>query len=252
MGAKRTDSETFSGTNPVQAASRALELLREGGFAEMYRGVIDYLRWNTQLLKKDVYSEMRVDNEERWEYISGHIDNAHGTLLDIGCAEGYFTAKAAESGLQSVGIDVDRHRISDARLSNGAVENLEFRRRKITPDTIAELPEADIVLLLTVHHHWVSEFGWDDAKRMVQTVMANSSVLVYEPPGNRLIHPEKGSDGYELNPATEYYRELLDEIGGSDVSIVDQCTVPYTNEARKDPLFVLDTSRFDRPESQLS
>lgn len=38
---------------------------------------------------------VRVDDAERWAFVRRHLDADHDTLVDLGCAEGYFVDAAA-------------------------------------------------------------------------------------------------------------------------------------------------------------
>lgn len=226
---------------PIALAKRAVELYRDGGSERLKRGAEEYLRVNTPLLEKPRYQDRRIDNEQRWERIESHIESEHDSVLDIGCAEGFFCARAAERGLRAIGIDSDEKSIRTARerRSDGDVS---FRAAEITPETVADLPAFDIVLFLTVHHHWVSAFGFESAAAMIRTLCAKSELLVYEPPGDRYLGSETNDVAQELS---QYYTDLLRTIVGDDIRIVADYTSPYTGAGREDPIIIVDTSDFE-------
>ncbi|KDE60420.1 hypothetical protein EL22_23590 [Halostagnicola sp. A56] len=223
---------------PLALIKRAVELYRDGGTERLKRGAEEYLRINTPLLEKPQYQDRRIDNERRWEYIETHIEPEHESVLDIGCAEGVFCARAAECGLYAVGVDSDDESIRIARNTHSG-DTAAFRAQEITPETVSDLPESDIVLFLTVHHHWVSAFGFESAAEMIRMLCEKSDLFVYEPPGDRYL----GSETNDLpQPLSEYYADLFREIVGDDARIVATYTSSYTGAGREDPIFIVDTS----------
>lgn len=226
---------------PIALVKRAVELYRDGGSERLKHGAEEYLRVNTPLLEKPQYQDRRIDNEQRWERIETHIQPEHDSMLDIGCAEGFFCARAAERGLQAIGIDSDEESIRTARntRSDGTVE---FRAEEITPETIGGLPESDVILFLTVHHHWARAFGFESAAAMIRTLCTKSELLVYEPPGDRYLGSKTNDVAQELS---QYYTDLLRAIVGDDIRIVADYTSPYTGAGREDPIIIVDTSDFE-------
>lgn len=234
------ETTVTTGKKPIALAKRAVKLYRDGGSERLKRGAEEYLRVNTPLLEKPQYQNRRIDNEQRWELIQSHIQPEHNSVLDIGCAEGFFCARAAERGLQAIGIDSSPESIRTARntRSDGAVE---FRAEEVTPETIGDLPESDIILFLTVHHHWVRAFGFESAAAMIRTLCAKSDLLVYEPPGDRYLGSKTNNVAQGVS---QYYMDLLRAIVGDDIRIVTDYTSPYTGAGREDPIIIVDTSDF--------
>lgn len=65
----------------------------------------------TVLLQKQ---ERRTDIDDRWEFIEPYVDEST-MLLDIGCAKGYYTNKAASVGAFALGVDFRSERLKNAR-----------------------------------------------------------------------------------------------------------------------------------------
>lgn len=214
----------YSGKNPLRMLTRVIELYKEGGITEIKRGVNDYLFGG--------YYSTRTDNEFRWEFIRQYITDTDHTLLDIGCAEGYFCLRASEMGLSVTGIDMNESRIEKARQ---LCPDGEFKTLNITPNNINELPDVDVTLVLTVHHWWASEFGWETAASMLQTLMKSTRLLVYEPPGDQYIHPSISTNQSMI----EYYKAVLKNVDPR-VEIVGMGKTDYKDGERIDPLYVLD------------
>jgi len=106
--------------------------------------------------------------------------------LDIGCAQGYFTKKAAEEGLLTLGIDNNEAGLSYAQKKWGFKSNLGFAHWDITPENVQQIPSADTILFLTVYHHFVKSFGVKNAKYLLNILGEKTNILVCEMPGDRL------------------------------------------------------------------
>ena len=217
---------------------RCGELYQEGGIREVYRGIRDYIEHD---LGSD-YQERRSDNETRWKFISSHIDEDAQSLIDIGCAEGEFAARAAEMGLDVTGFDRNVTRLHTARTEHAEYSNLRFEKADLTPETIDELPEADVILFLTVHHHWVKAYGWDEAASMVRTLLKKGGTVIYEPPGHIAIKESTEAGSLEPENSISYYTQILESEFGESVRIVDAMLAEYKSDSdRADPIFVLDS-----------
>lgn len=217
---------------------RLKELYREGGIREVFRGVRDYYQYN---VADTSYHEDRVDNEHRWSLIEPHLDPDDEFLVDLGCADGFFVAQAASAGLNVLGIEGNQNRVERTRERFASADGVEVRQMFLSPDNVEEIPPADVVLFLTVHHHWVWQYGWEEAAEMFRIIADRADVMVYEPPGTKAIREGKQS-GLDVDESADYYRDVLDEIFGDSVEILDCEMVAYTGGKRSDPFFVLDTS----------
>ncbi|WP_418281973.1 class I SAM-dependent methyltransferase [Halorubrum sp. DTA98] len=217
---------------------RCGELYREGGIRELSRGVRDYIEHD---LGSD-YQERRSDNQDRWEFISSHIDEDARSLIDIGCAEGEFAARAAEMELDVTGFDRNVTRLHTARTEHAEYSNLRFERAELTPETIDELPEADVILFLTVHHHWVKAYGWDEAANMFRTLLEKGETVIYEPPGHIGIKESTETGSLKPENSISYYTQILESDFGESARIVDVMLAEYKSDSdRADPIFVLDS-----------
>lgn len=218
------------------ALKRCIELYRVGGTREVYRGIRDYLAHD--LGRR--YQDTRVDNEARWSFIVNHIDERTNSLIDIGCAEGDFCGRAADRGLEVVGYDRNIMRLSNARKRFGPVENIQFERADLDLEAVNLLPKADIVLFLTVHHHWVQAYGWEVSVEMVQLLLEKAGTLIYEPPGHIAIRESTNPGTLDPNESIEYYSRLLKATFGDEIQILDATLTDYKDDSlRRDPIFAI-------------
>ena len=86
----------------------------------------------------------RRDVDVRWQAIAAHLPTVGIRSLDVGCAEGWFTAKLAQRG-PAIGID---RAVRESR--HVGYELIKGRARA---RSLARLGSFDVVLLLSILHH---------------------------------------------------------------------------------------------------
>lgn len=147
------------------------------------------------------YQAKRIGGTElRWEIIAGQLGADDRSLLDVGCNLGVLTRKAAESGRVSLGIDIDRRFIQKARAMHRGVPGLAFMFLDIGPETVRTLPECDVTLCLSVHHHWAKQFGLERSWEMVRVLLARTRrKLFFEPASIRSKYKESAPDIVDLD-----------------------------------------------------
>ena len=228
---------------------RVQELHNEGGINEVARGFRDYFYYMIQdaVLPEKTYRERRADIDERWKFIEPYVDEST-TLLDIGCAEGYYTIKTAEAGAFALGADLRSERLKNAREREGYPDRVGFLKWELNPENIQKLPNMDVILLLTVQHHWQDAFGLNAAEEMFQHVMDKCDFLIYEPPGDRpIIKSEEGT--ISPSQSIDFYTARLNALYGDSIEVKDVMLTEFRTDKerhlqRKDPLFAIDTSGF--------
>lgn len=91
------------------------------------------------------------------------------SVLDVGCNQGYFTFRFARKGGICLGMDNDRGElmVARARAELHKVRNAAFLELAIDPGNLAGLPRSDIVVCLSIFHHWVRHFGRETACGML-------------------------------------------------------------------------------------
>ena len=104
-------------------------------------------------------------HSDRWNVIKQLIQaNGAKTLIDLGCAEGYFVERAAkECGCLALGVDADVRRLALAHGSAALnrVHGAGYMYANLTPEFIDALPQYDTVVFMSVLHHIMYEHGVD-------------------------------------------------------------------------------------------
>lgn len=119
---------------------------------------------------------------DRWVLIAPALSRHRiGTLLDLGCAEGYFVRQSATiAGCIALGVDADIRRLTVAQTASAldGTPNAGFMLARITPDFIDRLPEFDAVLFLSVLHHIMAEHGEAYARDIMERIRRKTKTLV--------------------------------------------------------------------------
>lgn len=113
------------------------ELYDEGGIHEVFRGIRDYYRHN---VSDRTYQDTRVDNEQRWQLIETYLHPEFETLVDLGCADGYFVEDAARLGLEVLGLEHNHNRVKKTSMRLSPYKNVVIRQQTIAPDNIDKIP----------------------------------------------------------------------------------------------------------------
>jgi SAM-dependent methyltransferase len=119
---------------------------------------------------------------DRWAMIGPQLSrHGIGSVLDLGCAEGFFVRQAASvTGCFALGIDADIRRLTIAQMASFLDEahNVGFMLARITPDLIDRLPQFDAVFFLSVLHHVMSEHGEDHARNLLCRIRLKTRIML--------------------------------------------------------------------------
>jgi len=131
----------------------------------------------------------RPDSPNRLEYI---LDNLVGnTVLDIGCAEGYFSREIAKRGYKVVGLDIRRDLVAISRYLS-VLEGVDVEYRVGDwGSIIQEYEHFDNILFMSVLHnemkdksHAMEGIGVDAGIKKLGLLKGKTDRLFFEVPGN--------------------------------------------------------------------
>ena len=142
---------------------------------------------------------------DRWAVLNKVLSEGPETVLDLGCAEGYFVSRAAqEYGCFTLGVDADVRRLTLAQELNVINKNdrAGFMYADINAEFVRKLPAFDVVILLAVLHHVMYEHGLDYAREYMKCLREKTrKALVFEmgQSNERSMHwasllPDMGAD----------------------------------------------------------
>jgi len=125
------------------------------------------------------FNVWRSDSPKRLNFA---LDNlAEGTVLDIGCNEGYFSREMTKKGYRVTALDYSRKRIAVTRYLS-TINNLEmdyYRGR--WQDYVAD-KNFDNILYLSVFHHDVITHGINEAFKQLEQFRGKTKRLFFESP----------------------------------------------------------------------
>ncbi|MCK5020894.1 MAG: methyltransferase domain-containing protein [Candidatus Peribacteraceae bacterium] len=119
--------------------------------------------------------------QARLDFILNEIGAITGSVLDFGCAEGFFSISLAQKGFLVTGLEQKKDRVRIAQLASDmvGVENLCFLNLKVNEVNISNFPRFDFTLCLAVWHHWVRFFGFDSAKKMLKILWQKTNCIMF-------------------------------------------------------------------------
>ena len=160
------------------ALYRAVKLLvRFQLFLQMKVGLLKTYAPNFFLPREKISSDKRA-SYCRLDAINRFLPvDAQPSTLDVGCNLGFFTFSMAKRGGFCIGIDYGRNEILAAKALafKHSVNNIVFTQMEVTPENASLLPKADMVICLSIFHHWIRKLGEADSLRIMKGLASNAN-----------------------------------------------------------------------------
>lgn len=101
--------------------------------------------------------------------------------MDIGSNSGYFCFGLAQKGIPMLGIDMDaqNNRIAQYAYGKIGMQTIALSRMVVNTETLRLIPTVDLVLVLSVWHHWVRSYGLDVAGQILSALWEKSGKVLY-------------------------------------------------------------------------
>ena len=161
----------------------------------------------------------------RWRLLAPLLDAYPlRTALDLGCHTGYFSMALAQRGIVTLGVDADERALRIARYATNRLHStrLAFSCMMITPDTLDLLPQVDLVLVLSIWHHWVRSYGLAGASAILATIWRRTNqILVFET-GEDEMPADFRLPNMQGNPAGWLAGYLAEQCAGGTVRPLGQ------------------------------
>lgn len=119
---------------------------------------------------------------ERWGVIKERIQGAAvGSAMDVGCQVGYFGFALAANGVPTLGVDLEEKSLRIARYAarKTGTDNVGFLSMAVSPKTVDLLPEVDMVLAMSIWHHWVRVYGFESATTILGRLWERCRVTMF-------------------------------------------------------------------------
>lgn len=192
---------------------------RRGGVRGVLRDVRGRLR-----PEKPYQRKVEVGREARWAMYDAAIPADAANLLDVGCNLGQHTAYFASRGIVSLGVDVSAPLVQEATRLHTGIHGCAFMLLDITEQAVMRMPSYDVVMVLSVHHHWVNAYDFDGAGAILAALFKRTNkVLIFEGASRRIRygqHAPRFVDNDEASVTAHLESFLQQHLGGSATRIV--------------------------------
>ncbi len=131
----------------------------------------------------------------RWEVIrSALFDSPVSSGMDIGCNMGYFCFELAQNGIPMLGVDMDSRYLRIAKYARYKIglQKVALSEMEVNTETVCLLPVTDLVLLLSVWHHWVKVYGLDEATTLLALLWDKCGKIMFFETGEAEMTPDFG------------------------------------------------------------
>jgi SAM-dependent methyltransferase len=151
------------------------------GLPELYQPVFGHPEYDGQASRSCGDREARI--VEMIRLVQETLGRRELRVLDIGCAQGYYSLVAAREGCRVTGIDYDAKNIALCRAL--AAENpgcaVDFHEGDFAQGFCERLDaDSDLVFLFSVVHHVAQRDGFPQARRLVEQLGKRSRVVLLE------------------------------------------------------------------------
>lgn len=159
----------------------------------------------------------------RWRAIATRLDGLEArSALDVGCQAGYFALSLGERGIPTLGVDSDARSLRIARFAGrrARARNVGWLDLHVDETTVGLLPGADVVLLLSVWHHWVRGFGLEGADALLGALWERTGRVLFFETGEAEMPPEYGLPDLGADPARWLAGHLERRCPGGTVELL--------------------------------
>ena len=159
----------------------------------------------------------------RWREIERVIDDSPrkpGSSVDIGAGTGFFTRGLAEKGIPSIAIEPEPIAYRTTLL---AIKRARLESRAgvlvlaLSPENIALLPEVDVVIFLSLWHHFVRSHGLEAATELLESIWARTRGFLFFETGENEMPVDFGLPHMTPNATTWLQAFLTQHCDGGIV-----------------------------------
>lgn len=165
-------------------------------------------------------SRRGIGTEDRWDAISSAIsDTPIWSALDIGSNAGFFSFKTGQNNIPTIGVEMDDRLLRIARYTAKRLntDNVSFLGMVVNNRNVHLLPTVDLVLLLSVWHHWVQNFHLDAATELLATIWSKCRSSLFFESGESEMPEEYGLPEMTPTPKEWLASYLHRSCPGSEV-----------------------------------
>jgi O-antigen chain-terminating methyltransferase len=179
-------------------------------------------------------------SDDRLDAMIKNLKTKNGSYLDIGSQIGYFVFYFNKLGFFSTGIEMNSYSSDYASCLSilNKIKNISFINDTINQNSVKNLPDFDVVSILSVFHHLVYFQGKVAAEEILSILISKCKNTFYFETGE---FEEKGfywteSLSFFGNKSQIYIKDYLQTFGFSEVRCIGKYRTHLTDHKRS--LFV--------------
>lgn len=147
--------------------------------------------------------------------VASFLDPEARTGLDIGSNEGALTCVLAKSGVDVLGVEMNRRARENAEiLARGMNVSPRFEGRIFSLEDIEKMEEVDVVLFLSVHHQLVVHNDLDYANAFLKALGRKTRMQLFFQPAcllRKYKKPMPFADN-DVQAIIAYFLELMEDV----------------------------------------
>lgn len=119
---------------------------------------------------------------DRWKSIEPHLPQGPFSLLDVGSQVGFLTLTAAKRGGVCLGLERvwQYQSVAEAVRRRNKIANASFLNMEVNQNTVRGFPRVDVLLCLSVFHHWVIDWGFSGADQIFTQLCNQTTAIAFE------------------------------------------------------------------------
>lgn len=121
---------------------------------------------------------------DRWQVIAKGLPKQSYSLLDVGSQLGFFTLSAAHDNPSGLCLGVERvwtyAAVAEALRNRAKLHNAQFVGIELNPKSVRGLPHFDVIICMSVFHHWVLDWGAEAAITQLRELFARGRIVYFE------------------------------------------------------------------------
>lgn len=148
---------------------------------EIYQNIYGHPEYNKDSSRK--CDEREADIVKTVSELQRFKGKKNLRVLDVGCAQGYFSLVLASMGCDVYGIDYLSENIALCSYlkEEQDMDNVSFEVAMLSEDYVSQLSEEfDVILLFSIMHHVAVQNGFEKAKAILEKLAGHSSIIITE------------------------------------------------------------------------
>jgi len=131
--------------------------------------------------RKNIDKKKGFNSYKKLDVIFKNIPKDAKNIIDIGSNNGFFSIKLAQKGYQVIGYEPTDKFVESSNMicRKYGINNAAFYKIGLDKDSSESLFDADISLVLSVLHNWVTQFDYNTAIDILKNIWAKTNKTMF-------------------------------------------------------------------------